>query len=138
VTTPPDFNPRTYQLFWMLLDEIKPAQNRYQRALRRANSTATDSPENDAAQSKGNAALAEMEQAIREWVAATACTCGLIAIGMEVTDQREWRRDCPEHGVYSTWWNSPEQVEARAVRRQESIELQAQARTARTAAGGVR
>ncbi|MFE6500733.1 hypothetical protein [Kitasatospora sp. NPDC057738] len=134
----PDFNPRTHQLFWMLLDEIKPAQNRYQRALRRAHSTATDSPENLAARAKGNTALAEMEMAIREWVAATACTCGRIAIGLEVTDHREWHRDCRQHGVYSTWWNSPEQQAARETRRQSSIDLQARARDARLAAGGAR
>jgi hypothetical protein len=133
MTTKPDFNPRTYQCFWQLLDGIKPALNRYQRALRRAHTTMTDSDENLAAQSKGNAALAEMETVIREWVAATACTCGRIAIGMEVTEHREWHRNCPEHGVYSTWWNSPEQQQARAARRQESIELQARAREARAA-----
>ncbi|MGW6913738.1 hypothetical protein ACWGB8_07950 [Kitasatospora sp. NPDC054939] len=129
----PDFTPRTYQTFWQLLDEIKPAQGRYQRALRKAHSTLTDSDENLAAQAKGNAALAEMEKTIRDWVAATVCTCGRLAVGMEVTEHREWHRDCPQHGVYSTWWNSPEQVEARAVRRRESIDLQARARAIRLA-----
>lgn len=101
-TDRPDFNPRTYQRFWQLLDEIKPAHDRYRRALRKADSTATDSPENLAAQAKGNTALAEMEAAIREWVAATACTCPLLAVGMEVTEVRDWSRDCREHGVDST------------------------------------
>ncbi|MFE5895861.1 hypothetical protein ACFQ67_00270 [Streptomyces sp. NPDC056488] len=41
----------------------------YNRCLRKAWRTLTDSPENNAAQAKGNAALLEIEQAIRQWVA---------------------------------------------------------------------
>lgn len=130
----PAFDPRTYQRFWQLLDEIKPAQGRLQRAYRKAYSTATDSDENLAAQAKGNSALAEMEQTIRAWVAANPCTCGRIAIGMDDTGHREWNRECREHGVDSTWWNSPEQKAERAARRAESIELQGLAKQMRLAA----
>lgn len=127
-------NPRTYQTFWQLLDELKPARGRYERALRKANRTATDSEENLAAQDVGNAALAEMETAIRDWVAATACTCPRLAVGMEVTEARSWIAECPKHGIYSTWWQSPEQVAIRKARREESIARQALAREYRTAA----
>lgn len=130
----PDFNPRTYQRFWQLLDEIKPAQGRLQRAVRKAETTCTDSDENLAAQAKGNAALAEIEQAIREWVAGNGCTCGRIALGMEVTENREWNPECREHGRDSTWWNAPAQRADRATRRAASIELQAGAREARARA----
>lgn len=130
----PKFNPRTYQRFWQLLDEVKPAHDRYRRALRKAEATATDSPENLDAQAKGNTALAEMEAAIRSWVAATACTCPRLAIGMEVTEVRDWSRGCPEHGIYSTWWNSPEQQAKREAQRAESAALQAKAKEMRLAA----
>jgi len=67
-------------------------------------------------------------------VTAAACTCGRIAVGMTVTEHRNWHPDCPEHGTDSTWWNSPEQQQARAERRERLIELQARAREARRAA----
>ncbi|MGI5041740.1 hypothetical protein ACM9HB_35510, partial [Streptomyces sp. JAC128] len=40
----------------------------YNRAVRRASQTLTDSPENEAAQARGNAALLEIEKAARPWV----------------------------------------------------------------------
>jgi hypothetical protein len=63
-----------------------------------------------------------------------ACTCGRIAIGLQVTDHRVWHPDCPEHGTGSAWWNSPEQQTARAERRERLRGLQARARQARTGA----
>jgi hypothetical protein len=52
-----------------LMNEIKPPAATYWRAVRRATVTLTDSDENDAAQARGNAALLEIEQHIRRWVA---------------------------------------------------------------------
>lgn len=60
------------------------------------------------------------------------CFCGSIAVGLQITESRNWNPACPEHGIYSEWWNSDEQVHQRFVRRQESLELQRRARIART------
>jgi hypothetical protein len=46
----------------------------------------------------------------------------------------EWSRDCPMHGVDSDWYNDLHQVEARARRRRELIDLQSKARQARESA----
>ncbi|GHD70084.1 hypothetical protein GCM10010317_076620 [Streptomyces mirabilis] len=62
------------------------------------------------------------------------CTCGRIAVGMTVTDTRNWHPDCAEHGTASVWWNSKEQQAARAARREQLIGLQRRAREARRAA----
>lgn len=63
-------NPLAWMRFWQLLDEMEPARLRYRRALRRAEATSTDSPEFDSARGKGDAALAEIEQLMRGWIAA--------------------------------------------------------------------
>ena len=52
-----------------LMREIEKPTACYNRAVRRASQTLTDSPENDAAQTRGNAALLEIEKAVRAWVA---------------------------------------------------------------------
>ena len=52
-----------------LMRDIEKPSACYNRAVRRAWQTLTDSPENDAAQARGNAALLEIEQAVRAWVA---------------------------------------------------------------------
>lgn len=59
------------------------------------------------------------------------CTCGRIAIGLEVTEHREWNPACPVHGTSSEWWNSEEQRAERAARAERTAELQARAREAR-------
>jgi hypothetical protein len=46
----------------------KPAAT-YNRALRKAAAQATDSPEWDATVDRGNAALLEIEKAVRQWAA---------------------------------------------------------------------
>jgi len=61
----------------------------------------------------------------------SACTCGRIAIGMEVTELRNWNPDCVEHGTTSEWWNSPEQREKRDQQNARLVELQLRAREAR-------
>lgn len=66
------------------------------------------------------------------------CTCARIAVGMTVTDTRNWNPDCAEHGTASAWWNSEEQRTARASRREHLIDLQRRAREARRAAAGAR
>jgi len=60
-----------------------------------------------------------------------SCTCGRIAIGMEVTEQRNWNPDCVEHGEGTDWYNDPERVAKRALYRERLIDLQRQAREAR-------
>jgi hypothetical protein len=52
-----------------LMNEVEKPSNAYWRAVRRAAETLTDSPENDQAQARGNAALLEIDQAVRAWVA---------------------------------------------------------------------
>lgn len=52
-----------------LVPEIEAPLKTYNAALRKAWRTATDSDENDAAQERGNAALLDMEAAIRLWIA---------------------------------------------------------------------
>ncbi|MDA8314858.1 MAG: hypothetical protein M0010_06735 [Actinomycetota bacterium] len=54
----------------------------------------------------------------------TACTCARIRIGLEVTKARNWDLDCPEHGMASIWWNSPEQVERRREQNERLRDLQ--------------
>jgi hypothetical protein len=65
------------------------------------------------------------------------CTCGHIAIGMEVTDIRNWHPDCPEHGLKSAWYKSPEQVTRRAEENARLREMYAKVHAAREAAKDV-
>ncbi|WP_329616429.1 hypothetical protein OG244_28280 [Streptomyces brevispora] len=64
----PDTTPQVLAVM-ALMREIEKPSACYNRAVRRAAHTLTDSPENDAAQARGNAALLEVEQAVRAWVA---------------------------------------------------------------------
>ena len=59
------------------------------------------------------------------------CTCGRIAVGMTITETRNWNPDCPDHGKASTWWNSEEQVRLREQRRQNLIALWSKVKEAR-------
>lgn len=52
-----------------LMEAIEAPTKTYNACLRKAWRTATDSDENDAAIDKGNAALLEVEAAVRQWVA---------------------------------------------------------------------
>jgi len=61
-------SPQVLALMALMREIEKPAAI-YQRAVRRAAQTLTDSPENEAAQARGNAALLVIEQAVRDWVA---------------------------------------------------------------------
>lgn len=63
----------------------------------------------------------------------TDCTCGRIAVGMTVTEIRNWNPDCAEHGTASAWWNSEEQQAERAGRREHLADLWRRAREARQA-----
>ena len=62
----------------------------------------------------------------------TACTCGRICVGNEVTEARNLNLDCPDHGTASEWYNSPEQKTSRAAFDDQLRRLQAKARAART------
>lgn len=62
------------------------------------------------------------------------CICARIKVGMTTTDQRNWNPDCPDHGVDSAWWKSPEQVEKREADSRRLRDLQMRARAARKAA----
>jgi hypothetical protein len=61
------------------------------------------------------------------------CGCGRICIGREVTEARNWNPDCPEHGVATAWYQSPEEVAYRAEQNASLRKLQLQAREARKA-----
>jgi len=52
-----------------LMNDVKKPTGTYWRAVTRASQTFTDSDENKAAIDRGNAALLEIEQAVRAWVA---------------------------------------------------------------------
>lgn len=52
-----------------LVNDAEAPLKTYRSALRKAWRTASDSPENNAAKAKGNAALEEIEGIVREWVA---------------------------------------------------------------------
>lgn len=62
------------------------------------------------------------------------CECRWVRAGSSEATARNWSRDCPEHGMDSEWWNSPEQIAERQRCRAESVALQAKARLARHAA----
>jgi len=59
------------------------------------------------------------------------CTCGRIAIGMEVTEARNWNPECKEHGWSSDWYATPERVQKRAEQDRKLRELQKKAAAAR-------
>ena len=59
------------------------------------------------------------------------CTCGRIAVGLKLTELRNWSPDCEEHGVDSAWYNSETQMVKRAASSERTIELQRRAREAR-------
>lgn len=79
-----------------LMREIEKPYAIYQRAVRKAAQTATDSPENDAVQARGNAALLVIEQAVRRWVVEhpaveeqpTATACGKCKRPFDPADMR--------------------------------------------------
>lgn len=58
------------------------------------------------------------------------CSCGRIAIGLTVTENRNWNPDCVEHGLRSAWYRSDEQVQRRA---QQDAKLREMYRAAREA-----
>lgn len=52
------------------------------------------------------------------------CICGRIAVGMTVTDSRNWNPSCPEHGLKSPWYNSEEQIDIRNLKQENRQLLQ--------------
>lgn len=66
----------------------------------------------------------------------STCTCRELMLngGKGASGVRNWCEACPEHGVDSDWYRSPEQVAKRAADRERLIGLQEQARQARAAA----
>jgi len=67
----------------------------------------------------------------------TECSCPRLALGLQVTEARNWNPDCPEHGIESPWWHSEEQRAERAASRSRLLELQRRAREARKRAGSL-
>ena len=61
------------------------------------------------------------------------CHCPHIHVGMERTEARNWNPDCPDHGVDSDWYQSPEQALRRAEQNRRLRDLQIRARLARRA-----
>ena len=59
------------------------------------------------------------------------CQCPRIALGLEITEARNWSPRCPVHGLESAWWDRPEQRERRAKQAERSIALQLAAAEAR-------
>jgi hypothetical protein len=68
-----------------LMNDIEVPTKIYRSALRKAWSTETDSPENNAAKDKGNIALEEIEGIVRDWVAnhPDARLCGFTRAGYD-------------------------------------------------------
>lgn len=60
----------------------------------------------------------------------SVCRCSKLSVG----DSRNWNPDCPEHGVDSEWWNSPEQKAKIKAQNDRTRDLQRRAREARNAA----
>lgn len=60
------------------------------------------------------------------------CSCGRIAVGMTVTENRNWNPDCATHGLQSAWYRSPQQVQRRAQQETELREMYRRAREARS------
>jgi hypothetical protein len=60
----------------------------------------------------------------------TICTCGRLAVDLTVSDIRNWRADCPAHGVNSPWYRAPSQVAHRAAFDARLREMYEQARAA--------
>ncbi|MEV0915444.1 hypothetical protein AB0I93_14385 [Streptomyces sp. NPDC049967] len=88
----PDTTPQVLAVM-ALMREIEKPSACYNRAVRRAAQTLTDSPENDAAQVRGNAALLEIEQAVRAWVSKHHNpTPARLVLG--TTDQQPETADC--------------------------------------------
>lgn len=63
----------------------------------------------------------------------TRCICGYITVGRNRTQHKNWHPDCPEHGVDSAWYASPEQVAKREEQSRRQRDLYAQAARARAA-----
>jgi hypothetical protein len=64
-----------------LMNELEGPTNAYRHSVRRATRTASDSPENEAAKARGTAALLDIEQAVRHWVATHPATDDRMAHG---------------------------------------------------------
>lgn len=60
------------------------------------------------------------------------CTCGWLKVGTYVTDTRTWASSCPEHGLKSAWYKSPEQVQKRKEQEEWLRDLQRRAAEARS------
>ncbi|RPE27208.1 hypothetical protein [Kitasatospora cineracea] len=104
----PKFNPRTFRGLGSSSTRSKPAHDRYRRALRKAEAhPPPTAPRTSTPKRMATPPLAEMEAAIRSWVAATACTCPRLAIGMEVTEVRDGPGAARNTESTSAWWNSP-------------------------------
>lgn len=59
------------------------------------------------------------------------CTCGHVNVGAVVTGNRNWDPDCPDHGVLSDWYQSPEVQQRLQDQAAKTRILQARARAAR-------
>ena len=55
------------------------------------------------------------------------CICPQLVVGHHLSEARNWKPSCPEHGVESEWWNSDEQKAKRKADSQRLRDLQARA-----------
>ncbi|MET7956358.1 hypothetical protein ABZT07_20620 [Streptomyces sp. NPDC005317] len=81
-----------------LMRDIEKPSACYNRAVRRAWQTLTDSPENEAAQARGNAALLEIEKAVRTWVSKHPDPEATRASDLLTDAATEYRVPVPENG----------------------------------------
>lgn len=64
------------------------------------------------------------------------CECARVYVGTQLSDNRNWNPDCPQHGIQSAWWKSPEQVMLRRQKADQLADLQAKARAAKGGGAG--
>ena len=57
-----------------------------------------------------------------------SCSCGIIRVGGEPTESRNWSLDCEEHGLESEWYKSELQVSKRRIASERLRALQAEAK----------
>lgn len=64
------------------------------------------------------------------------CTCLYLKLNGERVGAQNWHPECPEHGLKSEWFKSPEQVAKREAFDARLREVQGQVRAARQRARG--
>lgn len=92
-----------------LMREITAPAKAYDNCVRRAAAALTDSPEYNAAVERGNAALDDIEEAVRRWVAAhpepkPAIDADAVRTKTLATEADRIVAHCPDHGSKDGMW----------------------------------